>query len=225
MAMGMKSRVAFAGRNVRAAPVARPVRARSSVAVKAMIKQWPDPEFTKQVLAAFPDQGIANVEEARVLYEHGYTYLDVRPTIEYQDVGKVKNSVNIPIVNMTKKYNAADRKFTYEKAPNAAFVEMVQKKFPKKDAKLLVACSDGRSYCIDALEALDEAGYTNLAGLRGGYYAWFKVFDNKLSRRRYGEYAEDYSGQSMGGDSCGIHASGAGFEKVDKIEAWVPPKY
>lgn len=40
-----------------------------------------------------------------------------------------------------------------------------------------------------------------------------------------GEYAEDYSGPTMGGDSCGIHASGAGFEKVDKIEAWVPPKY
>lgn len=51
----------------------------------------------------------------------------------------------------------------------------MEAKFPNKDKKLLVGCSDGRSYCIDALEALDEAGYSNLAALRGGYYAWFKV--------------------------------------------------
>jgi rhodanese-related sulfurtransferase len=51
----------------------------------------------------------------------------------------------------------------------------VEKRFPNKSAaKLLVACADGRQYSIDALEALDEAGYTNIVGLRGGYYAWFK---------------------------------------------------
>jgi rhodanese-related sulfurtransferase len=37
-----------------------------------------------------------------------------------------------------------------------------------------VACANGRQYSIDALEALDEAGYTNLVGLRGGYTAWFR---------------------------------------------------
>jgi rhodanese-related sulfurtransferase len=51
----------------------------------------------------------------------------------------------------------------------------VEKRFPNKSAaKLLVACADGRQYSIDALEALDEAGYTNIVGLRGGYYAWFR---------------------------------------------------
>lgn len=51
----------------------------------------------------------------------------------------------------------------------------VEKRFPNKEtAKLLVSCADGRQYSIDALEALDEAGYTNLVGLRGGYYGWFK---------------------------------------------------
>ena len=49
----------------------------------------------------------------------------------------------------------------------------VELAFPDKDeAKLLIACSNGRNYSMDALEALDEAGYTNLVGLRGGYYAW-----------------------------------------------------
>lgn len=58
---------------------------------------------------------------------------------------------------------------------------------------------------------------------QGGYYAWFSVFDNKLNRRKSGEYQENYMGE--GSDSCGIHASGAGFERVDAIEKWVPPEY
>ena len=58
---------------------------------------------------------------------------------------------------------------------------------------------------------------------QGGYYAWNRTFDNKLGRRRFGEYAENYMGE--GSDSCGIHASGAGFDRVDAIEQWVPPEY
>jgi hypothetical protein len=49
-----------------------------------------------------------------------------------------------------------------------------------------------------------------------------RTFDNKLGRRRFGEYAENYSHD---GDSGGIHASGAGFEKMDPAEAWRPPVY
>lgn len=58
--------------------------------------------------------------------------------------------------------------------------------------------------------------------LKGGYNAWYNVFDNKLKRRVYGEYAETYMHD---GDSCGIHASGAGFDKVDKIERIQLPVY
>ena len=49
-----------------------------------------------------------------------------------------------------------------------------------------------------------------------------RKFDNKLARRRWGEYQEEYS---HGGDSAGIHGSGAGFSRVDAIEPWVPPDY
>ena len=34
--------------------------------VRAFEREWPAPEFIKEVEEAFPDQGIANVEEARV---------------------------------------------------------------------------------------------------------------------------------------------------------------
>lgn len=69
---------------------------------------------------------------------------------------------------------------------------------------------------------LDEAGYTNLAGLKGGYNAWFSVFDNKLNRRRSGEYAETFTHD---GDSAGIHGSGAGFPKMDPADKYAPPQY
>ena len=49
-----------------------------------------------------------------------------------------------------------------------------------------------------------------------------RTWDNKLQRRRFGEYEENYSHD---GDSGGIHASGAGFDRVDKIESWRPPVY
>ena len=58
--------------------------------------------------------------------------------------------------------------------------------------------------------------------LCSGFNSWFRVFDNKGNRRRTGEYAEEYSHD---GDSCGIHSSGAGFDKVDKVDRWVPPTF
>ena len=76
-------------------------------------------------------------------------------------------------------------------------------------------CADGRYAAIPALIALDEAGYLNIVGLKGGYRAWNGVFDNKLGRRVFGEYQENYM---HGADSCGIHASGAGFQKMDPRE-------
>lgn len=211
----------------------------------------------------------------------------------------------------------------------------MEKKFPNKDQPLIIGCSNGTTYSIDALELLDEAGYTCLVGLKGcasqparggapqdggsghagpraglaacrptpasslprshptpsplflppsppsrsGFYAWFRVFDNKGGRRRSGEYAETVSraaGRALApcvlllplrlppagccraggwpascsppshtltppnapspppphrkqythdGDTCGIHASGAGFARVDAIEHWVPPTF
>lgn len=34
----------------------------------------------------------------------------------------------------------------------------VARKFPRKDAPILVACTNGRDYSIDVLEALEEEG-------------------------------------------------------------------
>lgn len=189
-----------------------------------MVREWPDREFIAETLAAFPDAGVANVEQARCLVspQGGYTYLDVRSALEVEEVGKVSGSVNVPFMLVSREYDPETRTKEIKRDPNPDFVRQVEKRFPDKEAKLMIACSNGTQYSISALEALDEAGYINLIGLKGGFRSWFRTWDNKLQRRRYGEYAENYSHD---GDSCGIHSSGAGFEKMDPQEAWAPPVY
>ena len=51
-----------------------------------------------------------------------------------------------------------------QKSENPDFIKQVEKKFPNKEAPILIGCSDGRAYSMDALMQMDEAGYTCLAG-------------------------------------------------------------
>jgi hypothetical protein len=70
-----------AGRCVRAAPLgrgaffggsaqlaaARPQRCRrAALRAQAFQSEWPDPDFIKETKEAFPEKGVASVEEARV---------------------------------------------------------------------------------------------------------------------------------------------------------------
>lgn len=210
---------------------ARSVRASSSkLVVRAQeggyIREYPVPEFIAEVAEAFPEKMIANAEEARVLFsELGYKFLDVRPEAELDATGKVKQCINIPIMNAKFRYDTEKKEKVLEKSeiPEEEWLAAVAKVIPDKSTPILVCCSDGTAYSMDALGALDEAGYETLVGLKGGFYAWYRVWDANLRRRRGDGYTEAYE---HGADSCGIHASGAGFaEMADKIEAWVPPKF
>ena len=96
----------------------------------------------------------------------------------------------MPVYTAENKYDAAAKKKVLRKFPNEKFIAQVEKKIPNKETKLIVACSDGKSYCMEALEALDEAGYENMVALKGGYYAWFRTWDNNLRRRRGDGYTE-----------------------------------
>lgn len=95
----------------------------------------PFPTFIDQTLAAFPDKGVANVEEARVLEEEGgYQFLDVRSKNEYEY--KITPSVNIPIINAVFKFDAVAKRKVPQQTANATFVADVEKRFPDKSTKL-----------------------------------------------------------------------------------------
>jgi len=99
---------------------------------------------------------------------------------------------------------------------NPDFITKVNQIFPDKKAKIIVACSDGRGRAIQALEALDAAGYSNIVGLRGGFNMWSRTWDAKMRRRNLpGVFQEEWQ---HGADGCGVHATGATFANQDAFQ-------
>ena len=119
---------------------ARSVRASSSkLVVRAQeggyIREYPVPEFIAEVTEAFPDKMIANAEEARVLFsELGYKFLDVRPEAELDATGKVKQCINIPIMNAKFRYDTEKKEKVLEKSeiPEEEWLASVAKVIPDK---------------------------------------------------------------------------------------------
>lgn len=58
--------------------------------------------------------------------EDGYTYLDVRPALEYEDVGRVKGSVNIPMMIAKRVYDPEQKKKVVKKEENPNWIEQVR---------------------------------------------------------------------------------------------------
>ena len=149
-------------------------------------------------------------------------YLDIRSQLNRDAVGTVAGSISVPWIIEKKRFEDGKMVLSSEENPN--FLTELKKKIPDTNTNIMVADLDGRTHAIDALETLFEEGYENVIGIKGGFKMWFRTFDNKLRRRVFGQYEENYSsGDQLGmGDSCGIHSSGAGFENQDRLsgEFW-----
>jgi rhodanese-related sulfurtransferase len=181
--------------------------------------EWPFPNFIKRTLEKFPDAGVCTVDEARVLnHEGGYDFLDVRTETEHEY--RIAYSVNVPIITGQWRFNTEAKCKLPQQAVNADFVAQVSTVFAK-DAKIIVVCSDGRVRCLGALQALDEAGFTNLVGMRGGYNGFSRVFDSKFARRVDPDAMKEVESRDFPDQSTGIFGTGAGYDRVDTV-AWVP---
>jgi len=158
----------------------------------------------------------------QALYEAGYKFLDVRSEFARQE-GPFKGLPNNPVISVpmtkaTKRWDSEtqSRVYDYQEAPMDQWIARVKQLIPDPETRLIVVSADGRKYAMMALEELDNAGYRNIVGLKGGYYKWNMTWDpRRMARRVYQEYKENYM---HGADSCGIHSSGAGFAKVDPLE-------
>lgn len=58
----------------------------------------------------------------------GWKYLDVRSSLEVQDVGRVKDSINVPMVNAEKKWDPEQQKKVVKKQDNPDFLKQVMHK-------------------------------------------------------------------------------------------------
>ena len=217
-----------ASRGVRPARGGRAV-VRASERVDGGIYKEPSQGFTdeviEEVLADFPEEGIADVLEGMILVlAGGYRILDVRAKSEIEFVGNYPRDqlngskfIECPIINATRRYDSEKGEKVYQQTINDDFKAQVEQLFPDKEAKIIVGCSDGRNRTLQALEFLDEMGYTNIVGLRGGYNMWNRQWDAKLRRRNLpGVFKEEY-GHSA--DGCGVHATGASFQNQDAFQA------
>lgn len=118
-----------------------------------------------------------------LLEKGGYTYLDVRPTMQLEEAGRVRRGVNVPFVQIERVYKADKGAKVLEAFPNEYFLDQVRWQFPSLDSLLVVGDSDGQTLTPQAVELLRSAGYTRVVVLDGGFDAWTRVFDSKGHRR------------------------------------------
>jgi hypothetical protein len=70
---------------------------------------------------------VCPVSIVQCLYSNGgYTYLDVRSGLEVDEVGKVKDSVNIPFVICTRVWDPQEQKKVVKKENNVDFMAQVR---------------------------------------------------------------------------------------------------
>jgi len=173
-----------------------------------VIPQYGDPVFDADTLDAFEsgDAYVADAEQARVLWDQAWTFLDTRCAQELEFFGALPNPPpgtvgganevvvvsgpdkvrHVELVRSTGyKYSSEEKRKVFMKQTlNGNFLEEVANYFPDKTkAKIVVVCSDGRQRSVKALEMLEEAGYEKLVLLRGGFTLYNRGWDGKLKRR------------------------------------------
>ncbi|HTI37328.1 MAG TPA: rhodanese-like domain-containing protein [Vicinamibacterales bacterium] len=100
----------------------------------------------------------ATVQQAHQRQQSGDPYVDVRSVVEF-DQGHPAGAANVPLFDV----DAATRQMR----PNADFVAVMRKNFTP-ESPLLIGCQAGiRS--VQACEALEAAGFTNLTNVLGGF--------------------------------------------------------
>ena len=197
-------------RRFRVAPRRRlaPARALPETDRVGVVPEYGDPTFDAAVREAF-DSGrecVADAEQARTLWDHGWDVLDVRDAHEIEfhgdfpnpPVGTIGGVFETIVVSGPHKVRAvpivtsagyrfdpdAGSKVFANKTRNPGFEAAVSAAFPNKaEAKIIVSCSDGRQRAVAALEALEAMGYERLVLLRGGFNLYNRRWTKKLGRR------------------------------------------
>lgn len=94
-------------------------------------------------------------EADALVREHGYVYVDVRSTPEFE-AGHPVGAYNIPILHKTPS----------GMQPNADFIDVVRAAFPT-DTKLVIGCRSGNR-SLRAAKILLDAGYEDVVDQRAG---------------------------------------------------------
>ena len=153
--------------------------------------------------------------------EGGYQFLDVRSKPEYEY--KITPSIHVPLINAVYRFDSVQKRKVAMQTANVEFVAEVERRLPDKATKLIIMCSDGRTRTLSALRALDEAGYTHIVGMRGGYNGFSRTFDGKFWRRVEPNAMREVDARDFQDQTTGIFGTGASYDRVDSVP-WVAVK-
>ena len=95
-------------------------------------------------------------EDAQALMQQGYTYIDVRNEIEFEQ-GHPVGAYNVPLTQMT----------DFGPEPNDSFIEVMNHHFGP-NAKLVIGCGAGVT-SRQAASMLVQAGYKDIVDYRAGF--------------------------------------------------------
>lgn len=96
-------------------------------------------------------------EAFELVQEQGYALLDVRSVPEFE-AGHPAGALNVPWMHIDARGRAL----------NPEFVEIFERHFPDKGAKVVLACQGGNR-SMQAIGALAARGYTELVDQRAGW--------------------------------------------------------
>jgi hypothetical protein len=100
----------------------------------------------------------------QALYSNGgYTYLDVRSQLEVEEVGKVKDAVNVPFMLASRKYDPETREKKIVKEPNTEFIRQVRAALEQQQSD---NSSSNQAACLQECQQL-------LFAAQGGLYQVF----------------------------------------------------
>jgi rhodanese-related sulfurtransferase len=105
-------------------------------------------------------------EDARVLLQQGYSYIDVRNEFEFEQ-GHPAGAYNVPLTQMT----------DFGLEPNEDFVAVINYHFGPS-AKLVIGCGVGVS-SRKAASLLAQAGYTDVVDVKEGFNGCRDAFGRK----------------------------------------------
>ncbi len=138
----------------------QPVFAADIDALKALVKDEArivkDYPLEKQIDAVAANQ-MASSQKAVIV--------DIRTAQEYQLIGHVPGTCNIP-VSFWGKWD--DQKKSFGMEPNPDFVKQFSTAFPDKNKAYILMCRSGHR-SAKAIKTLQQAGYTNLYDMWDGF--------------------------------------------------------
>jgi len=140
--------------------IASPVFGENIESLKALVKD--EVRICKDIAL---ERNIDAVTAYRMSAVQRVPIVDVRTVQEYQFVGHVSASYNIPFL-VWGKWNEQKKEFGMDANPD--FMEQFASRFPDKKAPVIVMCRSGHR-SGKAIKLLVQAGYTNLYQMWEGF--------------------------------------------------------